>query len=288
VPAQRLPEHKTQLGQALRHAREDADGLQKDVAELLGISQSSITRMEQGAKSPTQEQLNKLLEHYDPTPQLRERITRLALVDKQDSPALNVKFDRMLSASEAATAIHTFHSERIPMTLQCDRYALKQYSAHDPSIDPDTVLWLHDRRRKIFDRSRPPAYDAVMTVSSLLRMPAGQMDLVQEQAQHLLGMLADTPRFTLRVLHLEAAIAYIRTDFTLLKMANRKDDMVYSPSGMDGQTIRGRASTKEWENYWHEANRAALSEEESRDFLRLLAEQGYGAAAWPSLARRTN
>jgi transcriptional regulator with XRE-family HTH domain len=286
VTAQRPSEQKTQLGEALAEARREARLLQKDAAALLGLSQPSIARMENGRKPPTRDELQRLLERYDPSQGLRERIMRLACPGEEEhGPGLNQKFDSMLSASEEAVAIHTFHSERIPMTLQCERYALKQHCAADPAVQPLTVLRRLARRTRIFTLRNPPEYHAIMTVSSLLRMPDGQLDLIKDQAQHILDVLDAAPSLTLRVLDLAARIPYIDADFTVLRMPDRKENMVYVPFGLDGQLIKEKAKIEERENYWRMAEQAALTEDETRDLLRVLAEHGLETTA---LAQRTS
>lgn len=289
VTAQRPSEQKTQLGEALAEARREAGLRQRDAADLLGLSQPSIARMENGRKSPTQDELCRLLERYDPSQELRERIEGLTFPEEEENgPGLNPKFDGMLSASEKAVAIHTFHSERIPMTLQCERYALKQHCSVDPSVQPLTVLRRLARRTRIFTIPKPPEYHAIMTVSSLLRMPDGQLDLVKGQAQHLLNVLAAAPTLTLRVLDLAAHIPYIDSDFTMLRMPDRKENMVYVPFGLDGQLIKEKAKIEERERYWRMAEEAALPEEETRDLLRFLAKHGLETTSLPRAAQRTS
>jgi transcriptional regulator with XRE-family HTH domain len=269
----------TQLGEALAEARRNAHLRQWDAAKRLQCSQASIARMESGTKTPTPAELHPLLELYAPSWELRERIERLTqLPDDEADPGLNPKFDLMLSASEAAEAIHTFHSERIPMTLQCEWYALEQHRAADLSTQPLSVLRLHERRRRIFTLPRPPEYHAIMTVSSLLRMPAGRLDLVKEQAQHLLGLLDATPSLTLRVLDLAAPIAYIDSDFTLLRMPDHKENMIYVPFGLDGQLIKEKAKIDERTAYWRQAEQASLTEDETRNLLRSLVKHGGSTA----------
>jgi len=235
--------------------------------------------VENGGRVLPQKDLHTLLEHYAPSAKLRRRIEHLTrLAGGSVEPGLNPKFDDMVSASEAAEAIYTFHSERIPMTLQCERYALKQYLMYDPSTQPATVLRLRTRRTRIFTQARPPGYHAIMTMSSLLRMPGGQLDLVKEQARHLLHLLDATPSLTLRVLDFAAPIPFVDSDFTLLVMPNRRDDMVYVPFGLDGHTIKDKAKIDERVAYWRQAEQAALTEDETRDLLRSLADQGMETA----------
>lgn len=288
MPARRPTERNTQLGQVLRTARREAGLNQTQAAKRLETSQPTIARLESAEKVPTRDELRRVIECYDPSQQLREEIERLARPEEQDTPALNARFDEMLGASEDAVGVRTFHSERIPMTLQCERYALKQYNLFDPSVPPVTVLRLHARRAEILTRPEPPTFQAVMTVSSLLRMPGGQLDLVNDQAQHLLHLLEKTPSLTLRVLNLDADIPFVDSDFTLLRMKDRRDDLIYVPFGLDGHTIKDRTKIEERERYWRIAHRAALDEERTLDLLRLLAEHGHETVAWSGSSRRTS
>jgi transcriptional regulator with XRE-family HTH domain len=286
VAAKRPTQRDLQLGQALRNARNAAGVRQGQAAKLINCRQPTMARIEAGKKVPTRDELDTLLANYGSV-QYAE-IERLAGLDDSDSLDLNAKFDAMLRACEQARAIHTLHSERIPMTLQCERYALKQYSLFDGSIQPTAVLRLRDRRIRVLSLPDPPAIHAIMSVSSLLRMPGGQEDLVREQAAHLLTLLETTPHLTLHVLLMNGDIPYIDTDFTVIKAPNRRDDAVYIPFGLDGQLIKDRSRIDERETYWRQALDAALTADETLHLLRGLAKGDHSATTWPDSRRQSS
>jgi transcriptional regulator with XRE-family HTH domain len=287
VAAKRLTERNRQLGRALREARIRADfSRQTDVAKRIGSSQPTLARIENGTRPPTDAELTALLDLYQPDN--RAEIEKLARPNDTGGLALNGDFHAILGLAEEATAIRTFTSERIPMTLQSDLYALKQYALFDKSIPPTDVLLLHARRADLLTREPPPIVEAVMSVSSLLRVPGGQDDLVKEQAQYMLGLLDSKPRLTVRVLHFDANIPYINSDFTMIANSDRLADTVYVPFGFEGQCVTDRARIKEWTSYWNRARDAALSVADTRNLLEMLADRGHSAVALPDSRRQTS
>ena len=50
--------------------------------------------------------------------------------------------------------------------------------------------------------------------------------------------------------------------------------MAYVPYGLDGRLIKDRHGVDERETYWSAAQRAALSEEDSRKLIHELAQHG--------------
>jgi transcriptional regulator with XRE-family HTH domain len=276
VAAKRPTERDLELGRLLLNARKAAGfDRQADVAERIDRSQATIARIENGGKHPTAHELTALLDLYQPAN--RREIEQLASQVDGSGLTLHPNFEALLIAEERAVAIRVLTGERIPMPLQCERYVLKQYNLADPSMATD-VLRLHARRIDLLKRAQGPSFDALMSVSSLLRMPGGQADLVKEQAQHLLGLLGSAPRLTVRVLMFDADIPYLDSDFTLVTKHGRRAEVLYVPFGRDGHKITDKDKIKERESYWNLVRDAALSADETGDLLRDLAKHGHSAA----------
>jgi transcriptional regulator with XRE-family HTH domain len=273
----RPTERDKRRGAALRQARAGTDLTQGNVAKRLGVSQSTIARIEAGERAPSPEELLTLIDLYDPPQSLRDVIEGLATL--ADSPALadlspNHYFLKMVRELEFATEVLTFHSERLPMQLQSQQYALLQYRLMGRCIGEIDVLRSRKQRRRILTRDNPPHYHALLSESSLRRAPGGSESVVRQQAQHLLGLLEEYPRFSLQIMHNSARIAYVETDFTLLRMPRGRADMVYVPFGLDGRLIKEKRRIDEWERYWYVARHAALGEDESKKFVHELAQHG--------------
>lgn len=275
VAARRPTERELALGRALRNARISAGFRQDDVAERIGCSQPTIARMEKGTKRLAEPELTALLDLYKPDN--RAEIERLAGPTDDGGLTLHPDFEALLRVEEHAASVRRFTSERIPMQLQCERYALKQYDLTDTSFPPTEVIRLRNRRIQVLTRKDGPSIDVVMSFSALLRMPGGQADLVGEQAQHLLDQLDSAPRLTVRLLMFDANIPYIDSDFTLVTRRDRLDAVLYVPFGRDGHKIAEKKKIKERESYWKLAQDAALSIEETRVVLGEVAAGRYTA-----------
>lgn len=273
----RATERNKQLGGALRQARKAAGFNQDAAAKELEYSQPTINRIESGSRVPTPAELKVLVTFYNPAQDLRDEIEWLATLP--DVPGLggmspNENFVKMLQAAESALEIFTFHSERTPMPLQSDQYALLQYELVEASINKVTVLRAWEDRRRIITGDSPPRYRAILAQSSLLRMPDGRTGLIKQQAQYILNLIDNYPRFTLQILHPEAKLAYVDTDFTALRMPGKQKDLVYIPYGLDGTLLKDKWQVDERLRYWHHAQRAALSEDNSRKLIHDLASYG--------------
>lgn len=275
--AGRVTERNRRLGAALKQARKEADRTQGDGAEALGCSQAMISRMETGTRVPTPDELQALIKRYDPSQALRDEITSLMMLADVPIPSglsLNPHLAKMLQAMKIAVDVRTLHSERTPLQLQSQQYALLQHRLACSGMGEIDVLRAREDRRRIFTRDNPPHYHALLTESSLLRAPGGSDWVVKQQAQHLLELLDLYSQFSLQIIHMRAKLAFIDTDFTLLKMPPKQVDMVYVPYGLDGKLIKDKLKVDEREGYWNTARKAALSEDESKKIIHDLAQYG--------------
>jgi transcriptional regulator with XRE-family HTH domain len=275
--AGRPTERAKRRAAALRRAREDAGRTQQEAADALDRSQPTIARIEAGTRAPSPDEVRALLSFYDTPHPLRDEIEAWATLP--DAPALgapspNRHLLELVRAAESAEEIFTFHSERTPLQLQSQQYALLQSRLAGACLGETDVLRAREERRRMFTRGNPPPYHALLTEASLYRAPGGSSVVVRQQAGHLLDLLDKYPQFSLRIVHFDARIAYIDTDFTWLRMPGRQADMVYVPFNLDGRLIKGRSAVQERETYWYEAQRAALTEDESRKFIHDLAQHG--------------
>jgi transcriptional regulator with XRE-family HTH domain len=275
--AGRPTERDQQRGAALRQAREEANLTQQEAGALLGRSQPTIARIESGARPPSPEELQTMLASYHPSGPLRDRIDGYATLPDTppgSSTSPNSHFVEMQRATEEAERVLTLHSERTPVQLQSEQYSLLQHKLANSGVSEIDVLRAREQRRRIFTRENPFRYCALLSVSSLLRAPGGRAVVVKQQCQYLIDLIDQHAHFSLRILGFQADLPYVDTDFTLLKMPRGKSDMVYVPYGLDGRLIKDRQAVIEREKYWYEAQRAALSEEESKKYLHELAQRG--------------
>lgn len=259
-----------ELGAALKVAREAADRTQKQAGDEIGRSQAKIHRIESGREKVTPSDLRALINLYDPSADLRERIEALTVppsAGSMDGTSPNRYFMEMRALERQAKEILLWQSERIAMPLQADQYTLLQHElAGDDTSPTDLLREKRDRERVITDENGPH-FRAVLAESSLERMPGGRETLVRQQAQHLLHLIDNHPRFTLQILHKRADLPYVDSDLTLLKFAGRQKNMVYVAYGADGRLLKEKQQVDEREDYWKTVQRAALDVEKSREHI---------------------
>lgn len=267
---ERPSQAKRDLGQKLHDARRAAGFTSHDkLADKVDFSQATLSRIENGRRKVSDSELRTLLDLYRPAN--RAEIEELAVRARDDKAGLDANFQTLREREKVADRVRKFTSERIPTALQNSRYILKQHKLAGVRYDLSEVVYDHESLAADLKQERGPRFEVVMSYSSLLRMPGGDVSMIGEQALHMLGLLDAAPRLSLRVLTFEANVSHIDTDFTIVTGGG--PDMVYAQSGQDGFVITDKKKVKEREDYWDTVQPAALSIEETRAFLRKLAER---------------
>jgi transcriptional regulator with XRE-family HTH domain len=252
----------------LKESREAAGLTQEEAGRRLGKSQPWMHRIEAGTRKVQAADMRELLELYDPAQELRDRLELLTTPGAAPAGfSPNVAFLEMKRRAPEAVEILLLQSERLAMELQADQYTLLQYQKAGDPISQDDLLVEKRARERVITGDNPPYYRAILSESSLWRMPGGSAALIKQQAEHLLMLIETYPRFSLQVLHKEADIPFMDADLTVLKFERRSKNMVYIPYGLDGRLLKDKEKVEERENYWSDVQGAALDVEKSRKFI---------------------
>lgn len=259
------------LGRRLRRARDAACLTQTAVAERLGCGQAKINKIETTLVGISPDELETLLDLYGVTGAEADELRELVARDLRAGPA-RTKFSTAMAAFAAlsdleaeAVEIRCWHGERIPRTLQSEAYVRKQHE--HLSGDIDGVLQQWRARTRLFTVPRPPRYRAVLSESSLHRLPRGWSPrLLTDQVLHLLSL---TSRVELRILPFDADIAFVETDFQILHFDNpRQPDFAYIEHPGGSAKYHKAAVLRKFDEHWQQLTDAALSPADSESFLR--------------------
>lgn len=271
---------RRQLGRALRKAREQAGLTQSTVAKRLGCGQAKINKIETTLVAISLDELETLIALYGIADLKAAELRALASQDHADGPRRTVAspawsaFEQLRDLEQDARDILCWHSERIPKPLQSEYYLLKQHHA-DTKTPADVVRLLRqlEARARIFTIDDPPLYRVILSESSLRRMPGGRSPkLVVDQVEHLLGLMNRYERLRLQILTFQAMIAFVDTDFQILRFAGDEPDFAYVEAAGGARTFERAEEINRFEEHWRELSSAALSLGETKAYLERLLD----------------
>ncbi|MDV6014771.1 helix-turn-helix transcriptional regulator [Haloechinothrix sp. LS1_15] len=229
-----------QLGILLRDLREEADLTTSEAGQIIGSSNATISRIENGKQVIKAEDAATLLEAYGADDTQTAEALRLAAVPKPRArrrrsssyrDAAPNWFTRFLVMESEANEISAYENELVTGLLQTEDYARELLRAGAPlagSSELDRKVELRMRRQRILTRTDPPPVqlDVILHEATLHRV-IGSDEVMARQLQHVLEM-SELGNITVRVLpfrpkptpnHDEAFVASSR--FMLLKLPER-------------------------------------------------------------------
>lgn len=248
---------------------------QSTVATALGCGQAKINKIERTLVSISPDELRTLTDLYQLAPDKACELRELAEQDQAGGPP-RTRYSTAWSAyaelsdhEPEAREILCWHSERIPAPLQSEPYRLRLLQART-SEDALRALSQLRARRQIFTMADPPRYRAVLSESSLRRMPGGSRSrLVVDQAEHLLRLIEQYKQIELRILPFDADIHFVDSDFEILRFDSTEiADFTYIEYPGGSRKFKTDGELREFQEHWDLLHAAALDHEESRIFLR--------------------
>ncbi|MGH3503213.1 MAG: helix-turn-helix domain-containing protein, partial [Nocardioidaceae bacterium] len=120
---------RRRLGGVLRKLRGDAKLTNTQAASASGVSTAKISRLETGHNVVYIKDVRGLLEAYDPSPTMRDKVLRFAQLAEQQGwweefdDVLPPDFDLYLSVEEAAATLLVFNTTLVHGLLQTEDYA---------------------------------------------------------------------------------------------------------------------------------------------------------------------
>ncbi len=177
----------------MRRLRKESGKTREQVAEFVGCSPVTVTRIESGQSAPRVADAARMLELYGVTGDRREVLITLAREARrrgwwqQHSGGFPAWFEVYVGLEEEASEIRSYEPELIPGLLQTERYTRAVMLA-DVVVPPDEEL---DRRiaARMKRQERLDGEDApkmwVVLNEAALRREVGGRETMQEQLRHL-------------------------------------------------------------------------------------------------------
>jgi len=193
------------IGFELERLRRAASLTLQDVGDGLGVSASTISRLENGKREPTAEEVASILTIVGVVGAERVRLldqarggSGLGLVEVSTP---TVQSRTYLNFETRATTITDVEPLLVPGLVQSPDYARAVISAtlvSDDDADIEARVARRMARQAILTRKNPPQLNLIITETAL-RLPLGGAKTMARQVRHLLD-LAERPNVFFRVL----------------------------------------------------------------------------------------
>jgi transcriptional regulator with XRE-family HTH domain len=229
----RSPEvRRRRLGIELRRLREGAELTIEQVAQRLEVSDSKISRIENGQVSATPRDVRDMATLYGVTGQRQENLMQLAR-ETREKPWWQQYSDMHLdfAAYEAeASEILIFSPLSLPGILQTRDYARAIIRAIRSDLTPEKIerrVEFRMKRQDILTGEEPPTLWVVIDEAVLHRV-IGSREIMRDELKHLVDR-ARLPHVTLQVLPFSSGEhAGLDGPFVIIRFPEPTDpDMVY-------------------------------------------------------------
>jgi transcriptional regulator with XRE-family HTH domain len=264
-----------QLGQRLRQLREATGVESKDAAREIGVSMSSLSRIENGKQTIKTPYVKLLSLMYGVDTDVKNELVEMSEQASQPewyaALARNVPdwFKQYLGYESVASTIQVYEGELVPGLLQTADYTRAVIPAGRRRTSDVELEQAVELRRGRQERAAlgGVALHAVLNEACARRWVGGK-DVLRQQLQHIVE-LSDLPNVTMQVLPFETGQhASMTSPFTLLGFADYPGmDTVYLENGRGALYLEAKADLDQYGWRFGRLADDALSPTKSRDFL---------------------
>ncbi|MGH3695897.1 MAG: helix-turn-helix domain-containing protein [Pseudonocardiaceae bacterium] len=270
-----------ELGEGLRRAMHNAGLSGKDVARLLDLSPSWVSRLISGKRNVTAVQASTFLAVCQAPSAERERL--LGLCDEQHTQGwfqqhgsrLPLQLVTLIDHENKAVAVSEFQSTVVPGLLQTGDYTralIREAGTLAPGEIDDRVA-ARLARQALFSRNDPARFTFYLH-EFVLRLPIGGLGVMSDQLGQLHRM-SMRPHLTLRVVPaVLGGHAAINGSFTLMEFAEFKP-VTYLESETSSVFLEKPVEITAYRNILALLADTALGEGESRQLIATLATELY-------------
>ncbi|REE95732.1 helix-turn-helix domain-containing protein [Thermomonospora umbrina] len=267
------------LARELRRLRDEEKLTLQDVADRLGWSRATVSRLETGQTRPRPGDVADILDLYGvPSPE-RDALIALARQAGQRgwwTAYADVFTGSYVALEDEASEIRSWDAQLIHGLLQTEAYSRAVITAGRLLPTPEDVERRIDARKArqaLLDRENAPHLHIVFD-EAVLRRPIGGPEVMRDQMFWLADM-ARRPKVTLRVLPYTAgAHAGLDGRFTILSFPNPADpDIAYVEGTMGDVYLESTVETGQHGTRFDRIVKAALSPEESAHLLTEAAKE---------------
>ncbi|MFF8379709.1 helix-turn-helix domain-containing protein [Streptomyces sp. NPDC015661] len=272
---------RRRLGQELRKLREAKNMTAEQVAERLLVSQSKISRLENGRRSISQRDVRDLCGVYEVEDErMVDSLMQMAKDSRQQGwwhAFGDIPYSVYIGLETDAESLRMYESQIIPGLLQTPAYAEAVISGAMPestAADIEKRVTVRTRRQeRIRDEERPLRLWAVIDEGALHRI-VGSRQLMVEQLEHLIEQ-SHLPHVTVQVIPFEmGAHPGISGQYSILEFPDTSDSSVVYIEGVTSDLYLEKAQDVGKYSVMYEHLRAqALNVEQTREFISKMAKK---------------
>ncbi|GHB17886.1 helix-turn-helix domain-containing protein [Streptomyces chryseus] len=271
---------RRRLGQELRRLRELKGMTAEEVAERLLVSQSKISRLENGRRSISQRDVRDLCGVYDVEDhRIVDSLMQMAKDSRQQGwwhAFGDIPYSVYIGLETDAASLRVYDPQIVPGLLQTPRYAealitgaLPETAAGDVEKRVNVRL---RRQERILTAEQPLRLWAVIDEAALRRV-VGDRQLMREQLEHLVEQ-SQLPHVTVQILPFDmGAHPGISGHYAILEFPDAADSSVVYIEGVTSDLYLEKANDVQKYSVMYEHLRAqALNVEASRHFIANIAK----------------
>jgi transcriptional regulator with XRE-family HTH domain len=263
------------LGFELRHLREKHKLTLEEASKRSGVPRTTLSKIETAESRRTRTRdLDALADLYEVNDETREAFHQLyrestekgwwhrykELFGTSGLPAFEVE----------ASLIRTYEAQVIPGLLQIPEYTRAVFTGTNAYADAEIQRHVEARmeRQAILARLYPPEYAAIIDEAAL-RRPAGSIEVMKEQLQHLVHM-ATRQHVSMHVLPFAAGMhAANLGGFQIMEFNNPADPTVcFAEIPTAGLFLEEDGEVRRYDAIWREAHNTSLTVAQSISFIK--------------------
>ncbi|GAB2835401.1 helix-turn-helix domain-containing protein [Streptomyces daliensis] len=271
---------RRRLGQELRQLRERKGMTAEEVADRLLVSQSKISRLENGRRSISQRDVRDLCGVYEVDDRrIVDSLMQMAKESRQQGwwhAFGDIPYSVYIGLETDASSLRVYEPQVVPGLLQTRAYAEAVCVGALPeasNADIEKRVQVRMRRQeRITDPRQPLRLWAVLDESALRREIGGRQTMI-EQLEHL-NEMATKPHVTIQVMPFSmGAHPGVNGQYAILEFPDTSDSSVVYLEGVTSDLYLEKSHDVQLYSVMYEHLRAeALNPEETRRFIEKAAK----------------
>ncbi|MFC9845742.1 helix-turn-helix domain-containing protein [Streptomyces sp. NPDC060223] len=271
---------RRRLGQELRRLRELKGMTAEEVAERLLVSQSKISRLENGRRSISQRDVRDLCGVYEVEDvRIVDSLMQMAKDSRQQGwwhSFGDIPYSVYIGLETDAASLRVYDPQVVPGLLQTRPYAEALIAGALPETatgEIDKRVQVRLRRQERISAPENPLRLWTVLDEAALRRVVGNRSLMREQLEHLVEQ-SQLPHVTVQVIPFEmGAHPGLNGQYAILEFPDAADSSVVYIEGVTSDLYLEKANDVQKYSVMYEHLRAqALNVEQSRQFIADIAK----------------
>ncbi|MEV4920784.1 helix-turn-helix transcriptional regulator [Streptomyces tirandamycinicus] len=271
---------RRRLGQELRRLRELKGMTAEEVADRLLVSQSKISRLENGRRSISQRDVRDLCGVYEVEDhRVVDSLMQMAKDSRQQGwwhAFGDIPYSVYIGLETDAASLRVYEPQIVPGLLQTREYAEALITGalpETPSSDVEKRVQVRVRRQERIASDESPLRLWAVVDEAALRRVVGNREMMREQLEHLVEQ-SQLPHVTVQVLPFSmGAHPGITGHYAILEFPDASDSSVVYIEGVTSDLYLEKANDVHKYTVMYEHLRAqALNVEQTREFIEDIAK----------------